>query len=559
MIQMRDFMSRLHLEYYNGSGANQDKIPVNCDIRKYIKETEGEDYSHILARDDRWQVFYHLSPMRTSVLNWYEFKKDAEVLEIGGEFGALTGLLCDRCKRVVTVEYGDYKSKAIQERYRKRENLDIYAGDVVKMPLEQKFDYIVMIGCMERQCNGSKKQQDYIDYLKAIMRFLKPNGKFLISVENKYGLRYFCGEKEYYTKMPFGGINQYQTPAKGYTFGRHELTQILIKSGLEKYRFYYPLPDYKLPQMIYSDEYLPQKDLGERLLFYHIDATTLIAPEQWLYSDMIDNQVFPFFANSFLVECSVNEEAGDIVFAAVTTDRGRDHGLSTSVHGLNPERRIVKKKALYTDGQDSINTVYKNISALQQKGVSIVPHQLEGSTLVMPFIPEITCSDYLRKLAVEGDKARFENIFRMIYENILRSSETVNTKENALPEAKEFDRDYGIILKYCYVDMIPFNCFYVNGTLMYFDQEFVRENYPASYPMYRALMYTYAFIPEAEKLIPLSVMKERYMLTDLWDIYQKVENRFVADNRRYDVYQNFYRWTGMDIGRMQQNTEILGR
>ena len=552
-------MSRLHLEYYNGSGANQDKIPVNSDINNYIKETEGEDYSHILAIDDRWQVFYHLSQMRTSILNWYEFKEDSEILEIGGEFGALTGLLCDRCKNVTTVEYGEFKAKAIQERYSKRENLDIYAGNILEMPLEQKFDYIVMIGCMERQCGGSKEPQKYINYLKYIRHFLKSDGKILIAVENKYGLRYFCGEKENYTNKPFGGINQYQAPAKGYTFGRYELAQILDKAGLEKFKFYYPLPDYKIPQMIYSDEYLPQKDLGERLLFYHIDATTLVAAEQWLYSDIIDNQVFPFFANSFLVECSVNAEEGDIVFAAVTTDRGRKHGLATSVHGLDSKNRIVKKKALYLEGQDSVNAVYNNIIALKQRGISVVPHQFSKKTLVMPFVNASTCSDYLRKLAIDRERNKFEQIFQMIYENILQSSETVHSEENALPEAKEIKRDYGTILKNCYIEMIPFNCFFVDGVLLYFDQEFVKENYPASYPMYRALMYTYAFIPEAESLIPLEIMKERYCLTDLWDIYRKEEERFVADNRRYDVYKNFYLWTGLNMTRMLQNAEMLGK
>ena len=52
-------------------------------------------------------------------------------------------------------------------------------------------------------------------------------------------------------------------------------------------------------------------------------------------------------------------------------------------------------------------------------------------------------------------------------------------------------------------------------------------------------------------------MKERYGLTQLWDIFRKEEERFVADNRRYDVYQNFYRWTGVDVEQMNRNAELL--
>ena len=175
----------------------------------------------------------------------------------------------------------------------------------------------------------------------------------------------------------------------------------------------------------------------------------------------------------------------------------------------------------------------------------------------MPFIPDITCSDYLRKLVSVGDRETFEAIFEMLYKNILKSSEIVLDGENKLPEAKEILVEYGPILKQCYVDMVPFNCFYINGQLFYFDQEFVKENYPAAYPMYRALMYTYAFTPDAEQLVPISEMKNRYGLVQLWDIFRKEEDRFVADNRRYDVYQNFYRWTGVDINQMNRNAELL--
>ena len=145
----------------------------------------------------------------------------------------------------------------------------------------------------------------------------------------------------------------------------------------------------------------------------------------------------------------------------------------------------------------------------------------------------------------------------MIYKNILKSSEIVPEVENKLPEAKKNIVKYGPILKRCYVDMVPFNCFYTNGQLLYFDQEFVKEDYPALYPMYRALMYTYYFMPDAEQLVPIQEMKQRYGLIELWDIFRKEEDRFVSANRRHEVYQNFYRWVGLDATRINYNAELL--
>lgn len=556
---MEKIMAQLHLEYYKQSGSNQDKIPVNQDIMNYIKTNHDEDYSQILAKDDRWEVFYHLSQMRTSVLNWYEFKEESSILELGGEFGALTGLFCDRCKNVTAVEYGAFKAWGIYERYKNRENLDIYAGNLADIKFSKKYDYIAMIGCLERQCGGSREWRDYANYLKTVKELLKPEGKLLIAVENKYGLRYFCGETERYTKKPFGGINQYEVPAKGYTFGRHELEVILKEAGFDHSQFYYPLPDYKLAQMIYSDEYLPQKDLGERLLFYRENSSTLLVQEQRLYADIIDNHVFPFFANSFLVECGMREgRDSTAVFAAVTTDRGKKCGLSTSIHRLETDKEqwIVKKRALYPEGRESIENLYNNIKDIECQGIPVITHTMYGDTVVMPYAAAPTCSDYLRQVAKEGKREVFEYIFEQIHENIRRSSAI--SDRNDFPGADKGTLDYGIILKHCYIDMIPFNCFVVGGKLEYFDQEFVRENYPMAYPMFRALLYTYAFVPEAEYMVPLDTMKERYGLTLIWEELRKEEDRFVAQNRQYDVYQNFYKWTSVDIAQMNRNAELLG-
>lgn len=553
-------MAVLHREFYRGTGNGQGCVPVNQDIRRYIEQTPDGDFSFILADDGRWPVFYHLSEMRASILNWYEWKEDARVLEIGGEFGALTGLLCERCQYVATVEYGLFKAESIERRYRNKDNLHIYAGNLMDMEFTERFDYVVMVGSLERQCGGSQDTQAYVAYLKQIRSLLQPQGKLLVAVDNRYGLRYFCGDAEPYTGKPFAGINHYPSGSKGYTFSRQEIKDMLEGAGFQHTRFYYPLPDYKLAQMVYSDEYPPQKDLGERLLFYHARTDTLLVPEQQLYADLIDNHVFPFFANSFLTESGMSEQETAVIFAAVTTDRGKEHGLATSVQmELGGDREWqVKKRPLYPEGTASIQDVYENMMDLKQRGVPIVPHVMDRGALVMPYMPQATCSDYLRQLVAEKERGRFEHIFELIYENIRKSSEAACEDENALLGAACPDIDYGPILRRCYLDMVPFNCFYVDGRLLYFDQEFVKENYPASYPMYRALMYTYAFTPGAEELVPLQEMRDRYGLSKLWDIYRKEEDRFVFCNRRYDVYRNFYRWTEYDIGRMYRNAEMLG-
>ena len=37
------------------------------DIRAYIEQNLPEDYDSILMKDNRWEVFYHLTAMRNSI------------------------------------------------------------------------------------------------------------------------------------------------------------------------------------------------------------------------------------------------------------------------------------------------------------------------------------------------------------------------------------------------------------------------------------------------------------------------------------------------------------
>ena len=101
---------------------------VENDICTYIAQNDFDDYDLLISDDDRWKIFYHLSGMRKSLLNWYVFKKDSSLLEVGGSFGALTGLFCDRCREVVSVERFLHRAEQIYERHKARSNLTVYAG-----------------------------------------------------------------------------------------------------------------------------------------------------------------------------------------------------------------------------------------------------------------------------------------------------------------------------------------------------------------------------------------------------------------------------------------------
>ncbi len=529
----------------------EEILEIEKDIKRYIDDNTPENYNKVLMEDQRWEVFYHLTAMRNSVLNWYDFKEGSNVLQIGGEFGAITGMLCRKCGKVTLWEKSKFKAEAIESRCREYNNLDIHVGRIETAKLKDQFDYIIIIAALEETGEGKADKRVYADFLRIILSFLNPDGKLLLGIDNRYGLKYFCGAPEPYTGVPYAGINKYPTGSKGYSFSRQEIIDILKMAGAPSLFFYYPLPDHRLTQLVYSEEYLPGRNLKERLFFYYNNPESLTAMEKGIYEDLIDNHVFEFFANSFLIECSKGKSESKAVYAAVTTDRGEDDALATVIY----EDNTVKKKPLYEKGEKRIKQVYENLMDIKARGIKIVPHSIEGGSLKMPFVKYLMFSEYLKKVG-ESSPEEFEQRIEQLYQIILQSSEHVDPGLNRLL-CKDKSLDFGIILKRAYIDMIPLNCFISDGELIFFDQEFVQENYPALYTLFRALKYIYLFDPQINKTVSLDYLKEKYHMQNLWDVFAEEENRFVADNRKYEIYRNFYTWVWIDEARVYKNGHKL--
>lgn len=644
-------MATLHIS----SAPSPGKAPTEMDRRilGYLERTKKDYYDEEIADDPHFQVWYQLSSLRTGLFSWYPFRADARLLEIGAGFGPLTGLLCDRCTQVVATERSAIRASAIAERWKEKENLQIYAGEWSELDLGGPFDYILLTGILERACGGSSDRNLYAAFLKKAAALLKPDGVLFAAVENRMGLRYFCGAKEPHVGRAFEGIAHYPRGTRGYSFTREELKDILDRAGFRQSRFYYPLPDYKLPQLIYTDDHLPAPNLQERLIPYYGEQDPLVLPELDLYRDVVENGVFPFFANSFLVECRcpgsvvgpitvpaseglvesdpsdvitgepktcgpsavvtekpqkggrIPGDMGEVLYAAVSMDRGRERGFATMI--LKDGR--VRKAPLFAEGKASARKACAHIEDLRQHKIPVVPHTLEpDGSLTMPYIPWPTLSNYIKEV-IREDQEEFLTLIDRIYGYILQSSECLPVRDavldgkaatpswdtaldgraaspsrdavldkrvsapsrNALLEkqlalAKDEEEkarweslDFGPILKKAYMELIPLNCFYQpeTGAFLFFDQEFVREDYPAGYVLFRAIHYIYCFTPDAEQYYPRQKLLEKYGLTDTWEIYLAEEQRFLDEVREHARYRQFYQWAQIPPSKIWKNRERL--
>ena len=100
--------------------------------------------------------------------------------------------------------------------------------------------------------------------------------------------------------------------------------------------------------------------------------------------------------------------------------------------------------------------------------------------------------------------------------------------------------------------MVPVNCFCIHNDLYFFDQEFALDNCPAGYVMYRALIYTYMYLPKIGQAVPMQDLIQRYRLQDAWQVYEQEEQAFIASNRNMQIYGQFYKWSQVDQDRIYQ-------
>lgn len=292
----------INYQFYSGTDLYSDG-PIEDELLQAAQTYTEDELEDFIEREGRWEFLYHFSGMRHNIVKDLHVSKTHKVLEIGAGCGAVTGALAKKAGKVTCIELS--KKRSLINAYRNREagNIEILVGNFedIEAGLEETYDYITLIGVFEYAALYIKGEEPYHEFLKKICRHLNPGGKIVIAIENRIGLKYWAGCREDHTGAWFDGIENYGNVKNVKTFTKSDLEKVLKESGLSKWEFYYPHPDYKLPVCIFSDGRLPQKN--ELAGAYHsYDKSRLrLFDEAKAYEGIIDSGLYPVFANSFLV------------------------------------------------------------------------------------------------------------------------------------------------------------------------------------------------------------------------------------------------------------------
>ena len=319
---------------------------------------------------------------------------------------------------------------------------------------------------------------------------MKPGGRLLIAIENRFGLKYWCGALEDHLSKPYVGIRGYD-PQKGIeTYSRSDLSRILSDCGFVQQQFFYPLPDYKFPLAIYSDRFLPKGRLSDKVKDYYTGRPLLTLNERDLLEEVVKNGAFPFMANSFLVECGCGEaEMTNLTYASFTPERQPEKRVLTRIRN----NETVEKLAALKEGQPHL----KDILSIQEHlaGERIVPYVKAGDFLEMPYLTGETVDQVVVRLLEKGESAQAISLIRRVQEQVEELCSRA-AGQNLVS-----------------IDLIFQNCMMDGDTFRFFDQEWVMEGATPQFVLYLSIHTLYLTNGQLEACFPQQKLFEEFGLS----------------------------------------------
>lgn len=511
-------------------------------IIEYLKNSEEQKYETIIKEDNKIETILALSDIRKNIIKWYPFKENSSVLEIGANFGEITQVLCEKISKVVTIETSKEKRDAILNRNKTKTNLKIISNID---EIEEKFDYITLIGIE----NISDNPQEILEEVK---KYLKPDGIILLATDNKLGMQYFSkyNEKD-------GNVTNL-VDKKLYTL--RQLEEQIKKAGYSNFKIYYPMTDYKLTNVIFTEDKKLSKNTLSRNIVYKEEDTVKLCEQNEVYRELLeeDENVFRIFANSFLLEIFKGEYVeNEIRLIAFSNMRKQKYRIQTVM-----KKDFVYKDAGNLEAKEHLENIKENLEILKKSNLNSLD-TYKNQQIISKYTESLTIDKVLISLMKDNNKEEAIQIIKRWKQELLDKLEKSTEQKNV------FDK-YKIAYDNCNIqdmnwiqdglwDLIFQNCFYINKEFYFYDQEWKEKNIPIEFIFYRAIKYfdrIKKYIADEELYEIMGIRKDHITLFD------ELDNKLQEEIRDETIWKlNTQGKTLLELKRekltMQHNINLL--
>lgn len=543
----------INYDFYGGKELYSDGDEIEGQLLEICK---NKNIKKALLKGDKWPILYHLSDIRENLIEWYPFKQHETVLEIGSGCGALTGVLARKLGKVTCIELSKRRSLINAYRNQEQDNVEIIVGNFSDIEIAEKYDYITLIGVLEYSGYYIQGENPFLELIKKVRGYLKEDGKIIIAIENKMGIKYLNGAKEDHVLKSFVGIEDYRYIHGVRTFSKPELCELFRLCGIEDYTFYYPVPDYKLPDTIYSDEILPRK--GDiRTWGINYDNIRIGLYNEAIMADQICNDMkFDYLSNSFLVVC--NEKENAVFYAHYTKTRKEAYQTATRIYkdgdkivvGKSYEREAVRT-------YDIFQTMVRQRHWLQKEfpTIEFLKPEMRDGILVYDFAEGIPVDWYIAEKVHD-----ITGLLERINEIISKYVHPDNKYFTEFVVTEQYERTFGkAVVNTCEkslavtnMDMIWSNLILQDGKVLCFDYEWIFDfPIPYEYVLYRSVEAFYIkYGMYFSRSIALDEFAKKVGIEEMnIPVYRDMQKSFYAyvhgDNQEYQYLKRYIKPCGM--------------
>lgn len=363
---------------------------------------------------------------------------------------------------------------------------------------DEKYDYIISVGCLE-------ETDAPIMLLNKLFLRLTEDGVALIGCYNKLGMGNFCEGRKIRDVL----LGRNSSENRKY-YSKFEIEQFAKTSEFGKCECYAILPGFEKTQILLADGYMPNEYIMDRFDKYADNSLNALFDKYDILEDLLNNDLFYKMNDQYLLEFRKVEHGKIYNQVTVSAERDKSRAYAT----LIADKKVIKK-AIYKEGMDRLKLMNANHQYLKTRGINVVTEKIEKDYIEMPYIEGISLVVYLQEL-IKQDLEKFFSTLDWYRELVFSSSEIVETTE------------FGPILRKGLLDLVPLNILCKDGNFVVIDQEYSEDNYPANAIFFRGLCCVYSGRRDLDEI---------YRFDDLLSRYGLLEKRIEWDNFALDFLE----------------------
>lgn len=439
--------------------------------------------------------------MESNIISWYDFKQNSKILFLGDK------------------DSGVYKY--LKKEYTKVDN-------EVK---EKDYDYIIIAS------DRIKPER-----LEIAIENLKKSGTLLIMFNNDYGISKFVTYDKKNNKSFLDEIEE--NP-----YNKEYIYEKLNKEKFQYINLYIPFPNYKRADVIITEKL---DDISNKLdkYFYDYNENSLVITNEINTLRKIaknNKELFFNICNSYLIEASKTELNTNVMYVSFNNYRKEKYQLSTIMR-----KDIVEKRATCKEAEEHIMNIKSNLRRLKDYEFNIID-DYTNDTLYSIHIKNKKTLDielgeqYQNEELIVNRLNDFRN--KLLKRSIKHSKSNKKYYNEILKEQTEDVLNDFNYLKYAFYDMVPKNCFLIEGEYYFFDQEWMAQYLPVEFIIYRSVINSYDLV----RKINVDDLFEKLEIKQYKELFEKIDNDLrnrIIDidklnilNKKYDtlnhiVYKN---------------------